>query len=262
MQDYAGYRVNQIDSVAVVKLDAPPFNGLSPPMFKALDLLLQDLAENDSIRTLLITGSGSFFCAGGDLGASIGQPDEVRDRIASTLPQLNAAFARFANFPVPVVAALNGNAAGAGMSLAMLADYVVMADNAVLKTAYVSAGLTPDGGLTHSLARLLGKRQATALLYLDEKIQAQRALELGLVSEVVAADQLEARGLALAQKFADGPTASFAAVKALMMSAYETKLEVQMNLEGQALVEAVGSCDGQEGMAAFIERRAPRFNGR
>jgi 2-(1,2-epoxy-1,2-dihydrophenyl)acetyl-CoA isomerase len=261
VQIHPGLEFERQSGIAIIRLASPPFNGLTGPMFLGLGDILTEIPTISDIRCVLVTASGPHFCAGGDLTESIGDPDKAQHRIAKLLPSMNASFQQLAALPMPVVAAVNGSAAGAGMSLALLADYVVMARSAYFKPAYLSAGITPDGGLTSSLSRLIGQKAASRILFFDEKISSQHAIALGLVSEIVADEDLRTRSLDICTRLARGPTSSFAAVKRLMAAAPHNSLMEQMEMEGAALVDAVGSLDGQEGINAFLEKRPPQFKG-
>jgi 2-(1,2-epoxy-1,2-dihydrophenyl)acetyl-CoA isomerase len=161
----------------------------------------------------------------------------------------------------PVVAAVNGVAAGAGMSLVCAADLAIAAESAKFTMAYTRAGLAPDGSSTFFLPRLVGVRRAVELMLTSRMLSAQEALEWGIVSRVVPDAQLPAEAAALASELAAGPTGAFGTVKKLVLASAAASLETQMELEARGIADAGRSADGREGIAAFLEKRAPKFRG-
>jgi 2-(1,2-epoxy-1,2-dihydrophenyl)acetyl-CoA isomerase len=161
----------------------------------------------------------------------------------------------------PLIAAVNGVAAGAGFSLVTCCDLALAAEGATFTSAYTRIGLTPDGSSTHYLSRLVGTRRAMELYLTNRVLSAAEALEWGLINRVVPAAELAAEARALAGDLATGPTGAHAGVKALLQSAASESLETQMELEAQAIAAAGASPDGQEGVRAFIDKRPARFTG-
>ena len=214
------------------------------------------------VRAVVLTGRGKMFCAGGDLKAFAAQGDKISLYMREVTQAFHAAIARFNRMDPPVVAAVNGTAAGGGLSLALAADIVIAAESARFTMAYTKIGLVPDGASTYFLARLVGLRRAKEMVLLNPVLSAAQALEWGLINQVVADDQVLPQALALAQKLAAGPTRSFGEAKRLILAGATDSLEAQMERESQAIAALSISPDGQEGLAAFLDKRAPRFTGK
>lgn len=175
---------------------------------------------------------------------------------------LHRAVSTFARMDAPLVVAVNGVAAGAGLSLAVTGDMVLAAASASFTTAYTRAGLSPDRSSTHYLPRLIGLRRTQELLFTNRRLSAEEAQEWGLVHRVVPDADLADEAEALAQQLAAGPLAAHGAVKRLLLGTVHTGLEEQMELEGRAIAACEMSAEGQEGVAAFVEKRPPVFTPR
>ncbi len=214
------------------------------------------------VRAVVLTGRGKMFCAGGDLKAFAAQGAEISLYMREVTQAFHAAIARFNRMDPPVVAAVNGTAAGGGLSLALATDIVIAAESARFSMAYTKIGLVPDGAATYFLARLVGLRRAKEMVLLNPVLSAAQALEWGLINQVVAEDEVLPAALALAHKLATGPTRSFGEAKRLILAGATDTLEAQMELESQAIAALSISPDGQEGLAAFLEKRTPRFTGK
>lgn len=211
------------------------------------------------IRAVLLTGAGKSFCVGGDLKAFLGEGQKIGAYLKKTTTYLHAATAQFARMDAPMVAAVNGVAAGAGFALACAADLAVAGDGARFLLAYTRAGLSPDGSSTYFLPRLVGRRRALELMLTNRMLSAAEALDWGLVNKVVADDALIDEAFALASALAAGPTGAFGATKALIAASDGNGLETQMELEGRAISALSSRPEGQEGMTAFLEKRDPDF---
>jgi 2-(1,2-epoxy-1,2-dihydrophenyl)acetyl-CoA isomerase len=172
------------------------------------------------------------------------------------------ATSRFSRMRAPLVVAVNGTAAGAGMSLAVSGDLVLAADVAKFTMAYTAAGLSPDGSSSYFLPRLIGLRRTQELMLTNRRLSAQEAFEWGLVNRVVAADDLQQQARALAAQLAQGPTRAFGTVKRLLNESFTGTLETQMELEARGIAAMAGTPDGREGIQAFLEKRKPSFSGR
>ena len=250
------------DQVATITLNRPDdANALNAQMGDELyDAALRCDSDRE-IRAVIVTGKGAMFCAGGDLKAfhALGEaaPAGVT-RLASTL---HAALTRFAHLDAPVVMAVNGTAAGAGFSLALAGDFVIASQTARFVSAYTAAGLTPDGSSTYFLPKHVGLLRAKELLFTNRSLTAEEACAWGMVNKVVPVDALMNEANALAASFAKGPTMAFGALKQLLLSAYDSPLESQLERETQAIAAMIGSRDGQQGVAAFVEKKKPSFRG-
>jgi 2-(1,2-epoxy-1,2-dihydrophenyl)acetyl-CoA isomerase len=175
---------------------------------------------------------------------------------------LHMGLSRLARSTAPVIAAVNGTAAGAGFSLVMAADLAIAAERAVFTMAYTRAGLSPDGSSTFYMPRKIGDRRARELMLTNRVLKAAEALEWGIVNQVVADDEVVATATALAEEFAAGPTLAYGAVKSLLNGTFEQTLESQMELEARTIAELSVSEDGQEGINAFLNKRRPEFHGK
>ncbi len=218
-------------------------------------------AEDASIRAVLLTGAGRFFSAGGDLKNFAAAEDQIPKLVAETANTLHAAIAKLARMDAPVVAAVNGPAAGAGMSLVCMTDIALAAESAFFSMAYTAAGLAPDGSSTYFLPRIVGIRRARELMLTNRRLSAAEACELGIVERVVPDDDLMQEAENLASMLASGPTLAFGAVKKLLIASQNAQLEDQLDAETSAIVAMAGTSDGREGVSAFREKRKPSFRG-
>ena len=228
------------------------------------DLLTAAIAceENDEIRAVLITGKGRMFTPGGDLGWLASDLDKVSSAIKESTPSMNSAISRFVRMQKPVVTAINGHAAGAGIGLAVLGDYAVCAQSAKFTPAFTAAGLSPDGSTTYFLPRLIGLRRAKEILLTNRTVTADEALDWGLVNEVVADEEVLNVAKAIAVKLANGPTKAYGTVKTLLNSSDENSLEAQLQAEINGISGNAATEDGREGISAFLEKRRPQYKGK
>lgn len=227
----------------------------------AHDLLQASLACDDpAVRAVVLTGSGGrFFCAGGDLDSFAAAADETESVVRNVATLMHAAIARFVRIPAPVIAAVNGVAAGAGMSLVCACDLAVAADSARFTMAYTRAGLTPDGSAGFFLGRLVGLRRAYELVLTNRTLSAAEALDWGILNRVVPTTDLAEAVGNLARDIAAGPLAAFGTSKQLLLDGCSRGLEAQMDAETRAIAAAVAGGEGREGIAAFLEKRPPRW---
>ena len=250
------------EGVATITLNRPEsLNAMSPAMAKELNDAALRVDGDTAVRAVVLTGIGKAFCAGGDLGEFVAAGDQARSLILQMTGDLHLALSRLARNRAPVIAAVNGTAAGAGFSLAMAADLAVADERAVFTMAYTNAGLSPDGSSTYYMPRKIGDRRARELMLTNRVLTAAEALDWGVVNQVVEAGQAETAARTLASKLAQGPTQAFAQVKQLLETSFTESLETQMELEARGIAGQVASKDGQEGMQAFVEKRKPEFHG-
>jgi 2-(1,2-epoxy-1,2-dihydrophenyl)acetyl-CoA isomerase len=246
------------DSVATLCLSRPDAgNAIGLELAEALAHAAAQLEAREDVRCVLLTGSGRFFCVGGDIGAFHAAGDEAPKLLQKITAALHRAISHLARMPKPLVVAVNGPAAGAGLSLAALGDIVIAAQSASFTMAYTGIGLTPDGGATAILPRLIGLRRTQELAFTNRRVSADEAAAMGLVTRVVDDDQLQDEAAKAADRLRDGPTSAYANIRALLRS--ELPLEEQMELEAQTICRAVASHEGREGIAAFLEKRRPAF---
>jgi 2-(1,2-epoxy-1,2-dihydrophenyl)acetyl-CoA isomerase len=251
------------DGVGLILLNRPD-DGNAITLEMAGELLDAALRcdEDPEVRAVVLTGSGKMFCAGGDLKAFAAQGDGASLYMKQVTQAFHAAISRFNWMAAPVIGAINGTAAGGGLSLALATDIALAAESAKFTMAYTKVGLVPDGGSTYFLARLVGLRRAKEMVLLNPVLSAQQALEWGLINRVVADDQVVPTALDLARQLAKGPTRSFGEAKRLILSGATESLESQMERESRAIAALVGSADGREGIAAFLGKRMPEFIGK
>jgi 2-(1,2-epoxy-1,2-dihydrophenyl)acetyl-CoA isomerase len=249
-------------SVATITLARPDqLNALNLQMAEELFETAVRCDLDPAVRAVVITGSGRAFMAGGDLTAFADAGDR-RDALITTMTTyLHAAISHFNRMDAPVVAAVNGVAAGAGMSLALSVDLAIAARSSRFVMAYTRAGLAPDGSSSYFLPKLIGLRRAQELVLTNRDLSADEALSWGLVNEVVDDDELPERARILAAQLASGPTRTLGAAKRLMREGWNRSLESQMESESREIAAASMRPDGVEGITAFVEKRSPRFTG-
>jgi 2-(1,2-epoxy-1,2-dihydrophenyl)acetyl-CoA isomerase len=249
-------------AVALVTLNRPESaNTLNLQM--AMDLLAAALAcaRNAAVRAVVLTGAGRNFCFGGDLRAMASRETAGDDYIRELTTYLHAAIAHFTRMDAPVIAAVNGTAAGAGVGLVAMADLALCARGSKFNLAYTNAGLTPDAGTSFLLPRTIGAKRTMELLILNRTLLAQQALDWGLVNEVVADEELLPRALQLAEQLAGGASGAYGATKRLVAASLGA-FESQMILESETIAAQAVSAEGAEGISAFLEKRKPQFPGK
>jgi len=251
------------DGVAHITLDRPEAaNSIDLRMGKELLQASIACGSDPSVRAVLLSARGKVFCAGGDLGSFASSGGDVGALLQELTTYLHGALSRLARLDAPVVAAVGGVAAGAGFSLAAACDLVIVSDKARFTMAYTKAGLTPDGSSTYYLPRLIGMRRTQELMLTNRMLSAQEALDWGIATRVVPGDELAAEAEKLAVELAQGPTKAFGGVKKLLLASANESFETQMENESQWIAGMSGTPDGQEGIAAFLAKREPKFSGR
>jgi 2-(1,2-epoxy-1,2-dihydrophenyl)acetyl-CoA isomerase len=256
----ADLRVEIADGVATVTLDRPDaLNALTIPLKGALIAAFRSLAADRDVRAIVLTGAGRAFCAGQDLKERLepGAPpldEELRDRYNPLVRAIRAT-------PQPVIAAVNGVAAGAGASIAFACDLRIAADTARFVLAFGQIGLIPDSGATWTLQRLVGAAKAVEIALLNEPVSAEEAARMGLVTRVVPAADLPAEARAVAVRLAALSPVALARTKQALQAAAESTFEEALELEATLQGEAGAHPDHAEGIAAFVEKRRPRFGG-
>lgn len=230
----------------------------------ARDLMHATLAcdEDPRVRAVLLSGAGRMFSGGGDLKTFAAKGEALPRYLKELTTYLHAAVSRLTRMAAPVIAAVHGSAAGAGLSLACAADLVLAADTAKFTVAYTRAGLVPDGSSTYFLSRIVGLRRALELTLTNRVLSAAEAMTLGIVTRVVPEKSLLGEARALAAELAAGPTQAFAVAKRLLHSGWTGTLETQMELETRAIADIARTADAREGIAAFVAKRAPAFQAR
>ena len=254
-------------AVATITLNSPETrNALTPEMMAALGRAVEQCAS-PNVRAVLITGAGGAFCAGANVRGLVATlEDKGSEGISQAIRELADALHSqvvlpLRRLPKPVVAGINGPAAGAGFSLTLAADLRVASQSARFLMAYANIGAPADGGSTWLLPRLLGSGRAMELYLASQPIGAPRALELGLVSQVCADAELDRHALETATRLAAGPTVAYGRVKELYERSWESSLESQLDAETEAFARTSQTRDFQEGIRAFADRRQPWFQG-
>ncbi|MGW0174868.1 enoyl-CoA hydratase-related protein [Rhodococcus sp. NPDC003322] len=208
--------------------------------------------------SVLLVGEGANFCAGGNVRAFAGAPDRSA-YLLEIANELHDFVRLVADVTVPVVAAVHGWAAGAGMSLVCASDIAIGGVSTKLRPAYPGIGLTPDGGMSWNLPRIVGARRAREIILTDAILDAEEAVHLGVLSRTVADDEVQSEALKVAQGLAAGPTSSYAGIKTLLARSEESTLSDQLDAEAASISSAAGSAAGREGVDAFVGKRKPDF---
>ena len=261
MANFKDLTLDISDNLATITLNRPDrLNALSGGLKAELLAAVRQIGNPDSgVRCLLLTGNGRGFCAGADLADGAVGPRA--DPGATLLDTYHPLLQELAALEMPIISAVNGVAAGAGMSLAISADIVVAAESAYFLQAFINIGLVPDAGSTFILPRLIGTARARAMMMLGEKLPAKTALEWGMIYSVVADDALFDTATAMARKLAKGPTKSLSSIRKLMAASSGNSFAEQLHAEAQAQRAAGQTSDSAEGVVAFLEKRAADFRG-
>jgi 2-(1,2-epoxy-1,2-dihydrophenyl)acetyl-CoA isomerase len=256
--EYQTIEFEQAGAITRITLNRPDAaNGMNDTMTREL----ADAArrcDTEATKVVVLTGSGRFFCAGGDLKSFASAPSRGR-YIKGVADDLHRAISTFARMDAVLVVAVNGVAAGAGFSIAVTGDVVLAAESASFTMAYTRAGLSPDGSSSYYLPRLVGIRKTQELMLTNRTLSAQDALQWGLVTEVVADAELHARTDQVVDQIAATSRESNGAVKALLLATFKNGIEEQMELEGRLIAERADSADGREGVDAFLAKRKAEF---
>ncbi len=256
-------QLEMIDTVAMVTLSRPEsLNALNLKMIQNLQATI--LTVRNRARAIVLTGAGRAFCAGGDL-QEMRKIAEEEGRIEAffdgPLRLLNECILLIRQTALPFIAAVNGVASGAGCNLALACDLVIAAESARFNQAFIRIGLTPDCGGTFILPRLVGWRRATELLMTGEMLDSRRALEIGMINAVVPDSELMSQALVLAGRLALSPTAAIGRIKELLEASFTNDYSGQLELERKVQIQSGQTSDFKEGVAAFIEKRPPKFMG-
>lgn len=254
-------KVERAEQIAKLTFNRPEaFNALNLEMADALAGITRSLARDDSIRAVVFTGAGRAFFAGGDLKWMASFPSGPAAALHELAGRFHIAIQELRRMPKPVIAAINGVAAGAGFSLALACDFRVMAASATLKQAYTSAGLSIDGGGTFSLPRLVGLARALEMAAFDRPLSAEQAWQWGLVSKVVPDERVVEEAMELARELSRISLHSFGWCKQLFLDSFDSSLETQLERERRGISVCAAHPDGREGIQAFLEKRRPRFD--
>lgn len=255
---YKTLRVDFEDGALRITLDRREvLNALSLELLAELKMALEDAAETKEVRAVLLTGAGRGFSAGADLA---GTP--VDGDIGGIIEHFyNPVVRAVTTMPKPVVAGVNGIAAGAGMSLALCCDVRLLSENAAFALGFTGIALVMDASASYYLPRLVGRSRALEMAYSNRKVSAEEALELGLGEMLLSAETFEMEAFAFVKRLAQGPTKSFGLVKQQVNASPHNSFEDQLRLEAELQSEAARSHDAHEGVTAFKEKRKPTFKG-
>lgn len=249
------------NKVAYITLNRPEvFNSFNREMALSLQSILDDCETNDDVRAIVLTGTGKAFCAGQDL-KEVTSP-ELNPGFKKILEEhYNPIISRIRTIEKPIIAAVNGVAAGAGANIALACDVVIADEKASFIQAFSLIGLIPDSAGTFFLPRLIGFQKASALAMLGDKVSAHEAERIGMIYKYVSSEEFENTIDAIAAKMANLPTKALGLIKQTFNKSLTNNLEEQLALESKNQIEAAGSADYAEGVAAFIEKRKPEFKG-
>ncbi len=260
--DYQTIQFDVKEAVAYITLNRPDaFNAMDMTMAKELMDVAVRCDEDPGIRAVLLTGKGKAFSGGGDLRYFAQQGKNLPGAMKEMTVYIHSAISRFMRMKAPLITAVNGAAAGIGMSLAISGDLVIASESASFTTAYPGVGLSPDGGMTYLLPRFIGVKRTKELMLTNRRITAKEAFEWGFVNRVVPDAQLMNEAESLAATLAQGPTQAFGKIKNLLNESFSTALETQMELEARAIAEMAKTKDAQGAISAFVEKRRPVFIG-
>jgi 2-(1,2-epoxy-1,2-dihydrophenyl)acetyl-CoA isomerase len=254
----ATVRLDIRDSVAFLTLSRPASANTMNLEFGREFLAAAFAIEAAGARAVVLTGEGKNFCFGGDLKGMVASGADVGAYLRELTTNLHAGMTLLARLDAPVIAAVNGTAAGAGLGLVLAADLAIAARSAKFVSAYTAVGLTPDAGCTFLLPRAVGYKRAMELFLTNRSLDAQQALDWGLVNQVVEDEKLTETAAALGAQLAAGPTGAYGAVKRLLADAL-AGFEVQLGRESRSISARGSLPEGREGIAAFLEKRAPQF---
>lgn len=252
--------VRREGAVLVLAIHTPgKRNAISPGLYDALTEALDGARTDAAIGAVVLTGADGYFCSGGDLNVLATRrlltPEQRREKLEG----LHGLIRLLRDFPKPVVAAVEGGAAGAGLSMALGCDLLVAARDATFSVAYIKVGLTPDGGATAFLAQVLPRQLLTELCLTGDRIGAERLHALGVVNRLTEPGAADAEAIALAARLADGPEQATARIKTLCREAQSNTLDQQLDREAGFMVEAQGSAESAAGIDAFLAKKTPDF---
>lgn len=254
-------RIETQGRLRVLTLNRPErMNALDPDLHHRLQAAVLEAAADPGVGALLLTGAGRGFCAGGDVRRKASGEAESVEARADAVRSHGATVQALSEMAKPTIALINGAAAGSGLALALACDIRIALRSAVLRTAYAGVGMSGDLGITYFLSRIVGSARATELMLLNEKIDSDRAIELGLVSRVIEDSDLEV-GMGVARLLASGPTTAYRYMKQNLRLAAHASLDEVIEREAYNTARVVRTRDVAEATAAFREKRAPNFTG-
>ncbi|MCP4223043.1 MAG: enoyl-CoA hydratase [Actinomycetia bacterium] len=250
------------DGVAHVRFARPEgANAVNPTFSRGLRAVMLEIEWDDEVKAVSVTAEGKVFCAGGDLKEFHAAGDGLPKLASGMLTDFHGGIYKMNRISKPFVAGVNGAAGGAGLSIVSAFDLVVAGESAKFTMAYTRAGVTPDGTSTYFVARHIGVRRMLDLTLTNRVLSATEAESWGLVNRVVPDAEVDEAAAELAQQLADGPAWALGHAKQIVYAGFDSPLEEAGELEGVTITEAMGTHDGREGIAAFVEKRSPDFTG-
>jgi len=269
MREYRDLILEEHDEVALVTLNRPErLNAIGPRLVHDLLDVVERAERDDALKVLVFTGAGRAFCAGADLASdpaedvALDEADGYRRMKLGAIGHWGVLFEALGHCPKPIIAAVNGIAAGGGLSLALAADIRIASTEARFISVFVRRAMVPDTGVSFHLPRLIGPARALEMILTGDDVAAERAAEWGLVNRVVPPDQLLGEAMALAHRIASGPSIAIELSKRLVHDVTREGLRRQLQNEAWALSAASGATDYREGRGAFLEKRPPQWTGR
>lgn len=253
----------QHGSIGTMTFNRPEvYNAMSTELIMAFRDITTEIKKSSTLRVLIVKGAGKAFLAGGDVGQFYQQKDSIGDDVIALGDILHEGIINIRTMPFPVIAQIHGACAGAGLSLMLACDFAIASTTAQFKTAYTQIGLSPDGGSTYFLPRLVGMKVATELIMLSEGLSGEQALARGLVNRCVAPEVLNGETLLLATRLSQGATQAYARAKRLINQSFETPIKQHLDDEIAMFAECAKTDDFKEGVTAFVEKRKPTFTGK
>ena len=253
----------QHGSIGTMTFNRPEvYNAMSDELILAFRDVTNTIKKSTTLRALIVKGAGKAFLAGGDVGMFFKEKDTIGDTVKPLGDAMHEGIINIRTMPFPVIAQVQGACAGAGLSLMLACDFAVASTEAQFTTAYTQIGLSPDGGSTYFLPRLVGMKMATELIMLSETMSGEQALARGLVNRVVAPAALESEVMQLATRLSLGATQAYARAKLLINQSWDTPIKQHLDDEIALFSECAKTADFKEGVTAFVEKRKPVFIGK
>lgn len=246
------------DRLVVINLNSTRRGALSPDYYAAITEACEQ-ARDPRIRAVVLESEGDYFCAGGDLNVLIERSKLTEPERREKIEGLHGVIRGLRACPVPVIAAIEGGAAGAGLSIALACDLLVAAEGAQFTAAYVKAGLVPDGGLTAALARMIPRQLSMEMCLMGRPVSAETMAQLSVVNRLVPAGTANAQAHELADRLAHGPRRTQGVIRQMVADAYDSNSAEQLTRERDEMARAQGGADAAEGIRAFLEKRKPDF---
>ena len=251
-----------IDQIAIITFDRPEaMNSFNKIMAHELKELTEQIKGDDSVRAVVLNGTGKLFMAGGDLRFFYDSLDMMPKGVLNLVRLLNASVLNLMTMPKPVIASVHGSVAGAGISLMMACDLVMAEEHTKFTLAYSGIGVSPDGGATYNLPRLVGAKKAMEWLLLSDVFDAKTAAAHGLINWVMPADKMQDEAMRIAKRLAMGPTQVFSRIKKLVRETWNTSLDAQLEEEGFAFEACTTTSDFRAGVTGFLHKKVPEFTG-